>query len=167
MSNIRLFFPESLSINLTGKLNTSQSHYINKVMRVKANEVFSLFNGSGEWEAKTLDISKNIVKYTTIYLLVASLTSTTNDAFYKIFHFFVNAPENSNITVNISKRPKSIKKEAKIFAGVPMLAQFEEGPISPKPGPILPIADADTANELVKSSPNHANRIPAKTKINI
>jgi 16S rRNA (uracil1498-N3)-methyltransferase len=63
MSNIRLFFPESLSINLTGKLNTSQSHYINKVMRVKANEVFSLFNGSGEWEAKTLDISKNIVKF--------------------------------------------------------------------------------------------------------
>tara|TARA_B100001142_G_scaffold161289_1_gene161496 strand:+ start:182 stop:883 length:702 start_codon:yes stop_codon:yes gene_type:complete len=63
MSNIRLFFPESLSINLTGKLNTSQSHYINKVMRIKANEVFSLFNSSGEWEAKTLDISKNIVKF--------------------------------------------------------------------------------------------------------
>ena len=63
MSNIRLFFPESLSINLTGKLNTSQSHYINKVMRIKANEVFSLFNSSGEWEAKTLDISKNIVEF--------------------------------------------------------------------------------------------------------
>ena len=63
MSNIRLFFPESLSINLIGKLNKSQSHYINKVMRIKVNEVFSLFNSSGEWEAKILEISKNIVEF--------------------------------------------------------------------------------------------------------
>jgi 16S rRNA (uracil1498-N3)-methyltransferase len=61
MSNIRLFFPESLSINLTAKLNKSQSHYVSKVMRVKVSEVFSLFNSSGEWEAKILNISKSIV----------------------------------------------------------------------------------------------------------
>ena len=52
MSNIRLFFPKSLSLNLKAKLDKSQSHYVNKVMRVKANETFSLFNESGEWEAK-------------------------------------------------------------------------------------------------------------------
>jgi len=63
MSNIRLFFTESLSINLTTKLDKSQSHYVNKVMRIKVNEVFSLFNSSGEWEAKILDISKNIVEF--------------------------------------------------------------------------------------------------------
>jgi len=63
MSNIRLFFHESLSINLTAKLDKSQSHYVNKVMRIKVNEVFSLFNNSGEWEAKILDISKNIVEF--------------------------------------------------------------------------------------------------------
>ena len=63
MSNIRLFFSESLSINLTAKLDKLQSHYLNKVMRVKVNEVFSLFNSGGEWEAKILDISKNIVKF--------------------------------------------------------------------------------------------------------
>ena len=63
MSNIRLFFPESLSINLTGRLDKSQSHYVNKVMRIKVNEVFSLFNSNGEWEAKILDISKNIVEF--------------------------------------------------------------------------------------------------------
>ena len=63
MSNIRLFFPESLSINLTAKLNKSQSHYISKVMRVKVSEVFSLFNSSGEWEAKILNISKSIVEF--------------------------------------------------------------------------------------------------------
>ena len=63
MSNIRLFFAKSLSINLTDKLDKSQSHYVSKVMRVKENEVFSLFNSSGEWEAKILNISKNIVEF--------------------------------------------------------------------------------------------------------
>ena len=63
MSNIRLFFPESLSLNLTGKLDKSQSHYVNKVMRIKVNEVFSLFNRSGEWEAKILNISESIVEF--------------------------------------------------------------------------------------------------------
>ena len=63
MSNIRLFYSKSLSLNLTDKLDKSQSHYVSKVMRVKENEVFSLFNSSGEWEAKILNISKNIVEF--------------------------------------------------------------------------------------------------------
>ena len=66
MSNIRLFFSKSLSANLTDKLDKSQSHYLTKVMRVKENEVFSLFNKEGEWEAKILGISKNIVEFKTI-----------------------------------------------------------------------------------------------------
>jgi len=66
MSNIRLFFPKSLSINLTAKLDKSQSHYVNKVMRIKENEVFSLFNSSGEWEAKILKVSKSIVEFNII-----------------------------------------------------------------------------------------------------
>ena len=63
MSNIRLFFPKSLTLNLTSKLDKSQSHYISKVMRIKSNEVFSLFNSSGEWEAKIKEISKGIVEF--------------------------------------------------------------------------------------------------------
>ena len=63
MSNIRLFYRESLSVNLTASLNKSQSHYVNKVMRIKENEVFSLFNSSGEWEAKIISISKSIVEF--------------------------------------------------------------------------------------------------------
>jgi 16S rRNA (uracil1498-N3)-methyltransferase len=63
MSNIRLFYSKSLSINLTDKLDKSQSHYVSKVMRIKENEVFSLFNNSGEWEAKILNISKSIVEF--------------------------------------------------------------------------------------------------------
>jgi len=63
MSNIRLFFKKSLSLNLTDKLDKSQSHYVSKVMRVKTDEAFSLFNSSGEWEAKILSISKDIVEF--------------------------------------------------------------------------------------------------------
>ena len=63
MSNIRLYFSKSLSNNLIDTLDKSQSHYVNKVMRVKENELFSLFNSSGEWEAKILNISKGIVEF--------------------------------------------------------------------------------------------------------
>mgnify|MGYP001301703385 FL=1 len=63
MSNIRLFFSESLSINFESKLNKSQSHYLSKVMRIKVGENFSLFNGNGEWLAKITEVSKGIVKF--------------------------------------------------------------------------------------------------------
>ncbi len=66
MSNIRLFFSSTLSANMTGKLDKSQSYYLTKVMRVKESEVFSLFNKEGEWEAKILGVSKSIVKFETI-----------------------------------------------------------------------------------------------------
>ena len=63
MSNIRLFFPESLSINLTSKLDKSQSHYLVRVMRASIGESFSLFNQSGEWGAKIIEITKGIVGF--------------------------------------------------------------------------------------------------------
>ena len=63
MSNIRLFYSKSLSLNLTDKLDKSQSHYVSKVMRLKEKEVFSLFNNSGEWEAKILNITTSIVEF--------------------------------------------------------------------------------------------------------
>ena len=63
MSNIRLFFSNTLSANMIDKLDKDQSHYLSKVMRVKENEVFSLFNKEGEWEAKILGISKNTVEF--------------------------------------------------------------------------------------------------------
>ena len=66
MSNIRLFFSAALSSEMIEKLDKSQSHYLTKVMRVKENEVFSLFNKNGEWEAKILGISKSIVEFKTI-----------------------------------------------------------------------------------------------------
>ena len=63
MSNIRLFFNESLYINLKSKLDKTQSHYIHKVMRIKEGQNFSLFNQSGEFEAKVENIIKGIVEF--------------------------------------------------------------------------------------------------------
>ncbi len=63
MSNIRLFFPESLSSNLTLKLDESQSHYLIKVMRINEGKNFSLFNQNGEWEARITKIIKGIVEF--------------------------------------------------------------------------------------------------------
>ena len=63
MSNIRLFFSNTLSANMIDKLDKDQSHYLNTVMRIKENEVFSLFNSEGEWEAKILGISKNTIEF--------------------------------------------------------------------------------------------------------
>ena len=66
MSNIRLFFSNTLSADMTDRLDKSQSHYLVKVMRVKESEVFSIFNQNGEWEAKVLKISKGIVEFKTV-----------------------------------------------------------------------------------------------------
>ena len=75
MSNIRLFFPESLSINLSSKLDKSQSHYLSKVMRVNIGEKFSLFNQSGEWEAKIAKIIKGVVEFS----ITKKIRSNTNE----------------------------------------------------------------------------------------
>ncbi len=63
MRHIRLFFSATLSSDMIDKLDKSQSHYLNKVMRVEKNQVFSLFNQNGEWEAKILKITKGIVEF--------------------------------------------------------------------------------------------------------
>ena len=66
MSNIRLFFEKSLSLNLNSTLDKSQSHYLSKVMRIDIGKSFSLFNQSGEWEAKVENIDKGIVEFLVI-----------------------------------------------------------------------------------------------------
>ena len=48
---------------MTDKLDKPQSHYLTKVMRIKRNDFFSLFNSYGEWEAKVLEILKGNVQF--------------------------------------------------------------------------------------------------------
>ena len=66
MSNIRLFFSESLYINLKSKLDKTQSHYISKVMRIKVDENFILFNQSGEYKAKVENLVKGFVEFSIV-----------------------------------------------------------------------------------------------------
>jgi len=75
MSNIRLFFKESLSLNLISKLDKSQSHYLLKVMRLNIGQSFSLFNQSGEWESEIKEINKGIVEF----LVIKKLRSANNE----------------------------------------------------------------------------------------
>ncbi len=63
MSAIRLFFPQSLSQNLSAKLTKTQSHYLTKVMRIKTGGTFSLFNKKGEWRAEIKEVSNGEVLF--------------------------------------------------------------------------------------------------------
>ena len=76
MTYIRLFYKENLSDNLNSNLDKSQSHYISKVMRIKEGENFSLFNDSGEWEAKINEIKKGIVNF----IIVKKLKNSENNS---------------------------------------------------------------------------------------
>ena len=75
MSNIRLFFQESLSLNLKSNLDKPQSHYISKVMRINKGQSFVLFNHSGEWEAKVQNVYKGIVEF----IIIKKLRSLENE----------------------------------------------------------------------------------------
>ena len=63
MNNIRLFYQQNLSNNLKGKLDKKQSHYISKVMRIKENGKFNVFNNAGEWVAKIIKIANGFVEF--------------------------------------------------------------------------------------------------------
>ena len=76
MTYIRLFYKENLLDNLNSNLDKSQSHYISKVMRIKEGESFSLFNDSGEWEAKINEIKKGIVNF----IIVKKLKNSENNS---------------------------------------------------------------------------------------
>ena len=51
-SKIRLYFSDKIQSDLVAHLNKNQSHYIKNVMRLKPGENISIFNSSGEWNAK-------------------------------------------------------------------------------------------------------------------
>ena len=75
MSNIRLFFEKSLSLNFISKLDKTQSHYLSKVMRINVGQSFSLFNQNGEWEAKVENITKGIIEF----IILKKIRSALNE----------------------------------------------------------------------------------------
>ena len=63
MNNLRLFYQKKLSDNLIGNLDKKQSHYVSKVMRLRENDEFNVFNESGEWIAQVKKINKTGIEF--------------------------------------------------------------------------------------------------------
>ncbi len=63
MNNLRLFYQKKLSNNLIGNLDKKQSHYVSKVMRLRENDEFNVFNESGEWIAQIKKINKTGIEF--------------------------------------------------------------------------------------------------------
>jgi len=59
---IRLYFPDKMQSNLAAHLPKDQSHYLKDVMRLKAGDIFSIFNSQGEWKASIQNYEKQSVK---------------------------------------------------------------------------------------------------------
>ncbi len=63
MNNLRLFYQKKLSDNFIGNLDKKQSHYVSKVMRLRENDEFNVFNESGEWIAQIKKINKTGIEF--------------------------------------------------------------------------------------------------------
>tara|TARA_B110000438_G_scaffold213773_1_gene206034 strand:+ start:10 stop:732 length:723 start_codon:yes stop_codon:yes gene_type:complete len=59
---IRIYFSDKIQSNLVAHLSKGQSHYLKDVMRLKAGDTFSVFNGQGEWNASIQNYEKQAVK---------------------------------------------------------------------------------------------------------
>ena len=60
-------------------------------------------------------------------------------------------------TVKISRRPMSIQMLRYHLATSGRLAQVKAGPVSPKPGPVLPKAEMAVPIEVSNDRPMHCN----------
>ena len=63
MNNLRLFYQKKLSDNLIGNLDKKQSQYVSKVMRLRENDEFNVFNDSGVWIAQIKKINKTGIEF--------------------------------------------------------------------------------------------------------
>jgi len=80
---IRLYIESTLKENQEVFLSEGQSHYIQKVMRLKADDTILLFNGvHGEWKAKISAISK---KKTILSLLAQTRLQTKEGDLWLLF----------------------------------------------------------------------------------
>ncbi len=62
MSNIRLYFPNSISKNTTSLLSKEHTHYVSNVMRLKRGSNINFFNKDGEWISEIIFLEKDRVE---------------------------------------------------------------------------------------------------------
>ena len=61
MSNIRLYYPNSISKNTTSLLSKEHTHYVANVMRLKRGSNINFFNQEGEWASEVVFLEKDRV----------------------------------------------------------------------------------------------------------
>ena len=59
MSNIRLYYPNSISKNTTSLLSKEHTHYVANVMRLKRGSNINFFNQEGEWASEVIFLEKD------------------------------------------------------------------------------------------------------------
>ncbi len=62
MSNIRLYYPESIAENSTTLLSKEHTHYVANVMRLKRGSSVNFFNKEGEWVSEIVFLEKDRVE---------------------------------------------------------------------------------------------------------
>ena len=62
MSNIRLYYPNSIVENTTSLLSKEHTHYVVNVMRLKRGSNINCFNKEGEWVSEVVFLEKDRVE---------------------------------------------------------------------------------------------------------
>ena len=76
MSNIRLYYPDSIVENTTSLLSKEHTHYVVNVMRLKRGSNINFFNKEGEWGSEIIFLEKDRVEVKFLNRVKNSLKSS-------------------------------------------------------------------------------------------
>ena len=76
MSNIRLYYPNSIAENTTSLLSKEHTHYVVNVMRLKRGSNINFFNKEGEWISEIVFLEKDRVEVKFLNRVKESLKSS-------------------------------------------------------------------------------------------
>ena len=76
MSNIRLYYPDSIIENTTSLLSKDHTHYVANVMRLKRGSNINFFNQDGEWVSEVIFLEKDRVEVKFLKRVKESLKSS-------------------------------------------------------------------------------------------
>ena len=77
MSNIRLYYPDSIVENTTSLLSKEHTHYLVNVMRLKRGSNINCFNKEGEWVSEVVFLEKDRVEVKFLNRVKESIKSSS------------------------------------------------------------------------------------------
>ena len=77
MSNIRLYYPNSIVENTTSLLSKEHTHYVVNVMRLKRGSNINCFNKEGEWVSEVVFLEKDRVEVKFLNRVKESIKSSS------------------------------------------------------------------------------------------